>query len=174
MAMIDVNSIPFGDIIVRNIDMSIINQNIANRAVALASQMNPEAASQFEEDMKSYECTAKSEGNSISFDLDLSQSYLLKYLANHGTPVTGGDDGIAHNVDGSTYHSNVNPRNWGIELPMLELPVVDGKDEALKILELFSKDAMQNAIRKSTSDIYDYMNPILTEAILNTIGGDST
>lgn len=160
------------DIVLTYVDISIINNAIKQRASALGEQMNPEAAEQFMSDMNQIECSVLSDGSSLSFIAEPSESYLLKYLQAHGTPVAGGDDGTAHNVDGSTYNSRVPKRLWGTPLPELELPVLDGNDEAHHIVELMAPDAARQAVSKSKAEIAEQIYvPYLKQEISKSLGG---
>ena len=95
----DMTNIIIGDIVAAGVDVSVINNNIKQRANDLASQMNPDAAAQFVSDMSEIECVVSSNGNTITGKLQPSQSYLLNYLKSHGTPVSGGDNGTAQTAD---------------------------------------------------------------------------
>lgn len=167
----DMSNIPLGDIVAPNVDVGPINRAIKDRAEGLASQMNPEAAEQFVSDMSSLECSVEGAGYELSFSLHPSQSYLLEYLKSHGVPVAGGDGGTAHNVDGSTYQSLVNPKLWGTELPWLELPVLDGEDEAKHIVEIMGSDAGQDAVNRSGSEIIQAVKPEVMNEVRQMIGG---
>lgn len=156
------------DIVISYVDVDIINNAIKQRALALGEQMNPEAADQFISDMNEIVCSVKSNGSSLTFSAEPSESYLINYLKSHGTPVAGGDDGTAHNVDGSTYQSRVPERLWGTPLPEFELPVLDGNDEAQHMVELLAPDAARNAVESSKDEI---AHQIVIPYIQQQIGG---
>lgn len=165
----DMNNV--AEIVVSHIDTQPINQAIKERAEALASQLNPEAAKQFISDMSELVCNARQNGNSASFSVEPSTAYLINYLRSHDTPVLGGDDGTAHNVDGTTYESIVPERLWGTPLPDLELPTIDGEDEAYHIAEIMAQDAMQDAVNRSKQEITEQIaKPYIIEQ-LSSIGG---
>lgn len=170
----DMSNIPAGEIVAPNIDLGPINQGIKDRAFALSSQMNPEAAAQFENDMSALECSVQGEGSSVKFSLRPSNAYLIQYLKDHGTPVTGGDDGTAHNVDGSTYSSDVPPERWGIELPWLELPHLDGEEEAVQIVKLLGPDAAISGVSNSSDALGEAAKPIVEAELQNYLGGGSS
>ena len=69
----DMNSINIADIIINDIDLEPINLAIKARAQALASQLPPEAADQLVSDMDAFECAVTSEGNSVSFKLNVKE-----------------------------------------------------------------------------------------------------
>ena len=77
----DMNNV--ADIVLTHVDVSVINNAIKQRASALGEQMNPEAAEQFMSDMNQIECSVSSDGSSLSFIAEPSESYLLKYLQAH-------------------------------------------------------------------------------------------
>ena len=141
------------DIIINHVDLSIINNAIKQRAEALGSQMNEEAASQFVSDMSQFEASVESSGSSLVFKSKLSDSYLLNYLKNHGTPVAGGDNGEAHNVDGSTYESRVPKALQGTPIPWYELPHLDGEEEVQHLVEIMAPDAAEDAANNSADEI---------------------
>ena len=164
----DMNSINIADIIINDIDLEPINLAIKARAQALASQLPPEAADQLVSDMDAFECAVTSEGNSVSFKLNVKESYLIEYLKSHGTPVTGGDQGEAHNVDGSTYESRVPPDLWGTPLPWLELPHLEiVKSEIEPILKIMAPEAVKSSINSSSSAFKDILKMMLTQELKN-------
>jgi len=167
----DTSNIPIGIIAAANADPEIINRAIRNRAETLAGEMRPEAAAQFVADMGELQCVIEGEAQGLTFSLTPSQSYLLNYLKSHGTPVTGGDGGTVHDVDGSTYPSKVPPQLWGVPLPWLELPTVQGEDEAQHILEIMAPDCANDAVQKSSAEIAELIKPIVTQEISQRLGG---
>lgn len=170
----DMSNLPAGEIVISHIDVKPINEAIEHRAETLASQLPSDAAEQFINDMKAYECTVLANGSQISFKPNISESYLINYLKNHSTPVTGGDGGIAHNVDGSTYQSDVPQQLWGQPLPWLELPTLQGEDEVYHIIEVMAKDAVENAIANSTHEISEAVKPIVSQQIREALGGGAS
>lgn len=147
----DINNL--GDIVVNHVDLTIINNAIKQRAEALGGQLNADAAAQFISDMSQIECSVESNGTGLVFNTKLSDSYLLNYLKNHTTPVSGGEGGEAHNVDGSTYESGVPYQLQGTPLPWYELPTVEGQDEANKVVEIMASDASRAAVNSSLPEI---------------------
>ena len=161
------------DVIIPYVDVQPINLAIKQRAEALAGQMNPEAAEQFVSEMKAITCSVTSKENTISFKLQPSNDYLIEYLKNHGTPVSGGENGTVHDVDGSTYESLVPEQLQGTELPWLELPTLDGEDEAWHIAELMASDAAQNAVNLSKEQIAEQkVKPYIQQELSSMFGGD--
>jgi hypothetical protein len=167
------SNIHTGEIVASKIDVSIINQGIKNRADALSGEMNPEAAAQFLKDMSARVCTVEGEGSSVKFAVQPSESYMIEYLKNHDIPVAGGDNGTAHNTDGSTYTSSVPQKFWGTELPWLELPHLDGEEEAIHIVELLAPDATRNGISSSSAEIGKAAKTLVAAEIQNYLGGGS-
>ena len=168
----DMSNVPTAEIIASGIDLLPINDAIKLRAKTLAAELNKEAATQFESDMSAFECSVKSNGSILSFSLNLNESYLIKYLQNHGTPVSGGDNGIAHNVDGTTYQSNVPEQLQGTPLYMYELPEIDGEDEAKQLVQIMAPDATENAIAKKHDEIGKAIMPYVEQEISEILGGD--
>ena len=165
-------NIPTAELTVSNIDLEPINQAILIRAQNLAEQMSAEAGEQFIKDMSSLECSVSADGTMLSYSVSPSQSYLIEYLKSHGTPVSGGDNGTAHNVDGSTYTSKVPKRLQGTELPRFELPALDGEDEAKQLLKIMAPDATNDGIRKSKSAIGQAAAPYVKKEVNKILGGD--
>lgn len=165
--------IDLATIVMSHIDVSPINRAIQQRAEVLASQLNPEAAEQFASDCKSYSCNVAMDGDNIAFTPEVSESYLIEYLRSHGTPVAGGDNGTAHNVDGSTYESNVPEKFWGTPLPWLELPTIDGKEEVMHIIQLMAKDAVQDSVSRSNKEIKEAAFAYAKDKLSGVIGGGS-
>ena len=167
----DMSNLHAGEIVAPKIDVSIINQGIQDRAGALSGEMNPEAAAQFLKDMSALVCTVEGEGSLVKFSVQPSESYIIEYLKNHDIPVAGGDNGTAHNVDGSTYTSSVPQKFWGTELPWLELPHLDGEEEAVHIVELLAPDATRIGISNSSAEISEAAKPLVAAEIQNYLGG---
>ena len=165
----DMSNIHVAEIIINDLDLEPINLAIKARAQALASQLSPEAADQLISDMDAFECTISADGNSVSFGLDIKESYLVEYLKNHETPVAGGDNGIAHNVDGTTYKSRVDPNLWGTELSWLKLPLLDVEEEAGQILKIMAPDAVKASINSSSSAFRDVLKMMMTQEIKNIL-----
>ena len=164
----DMNNINIADIIINDIDLEPINLAIKARAQALASQLPPEAADQLVSDMDAFECAVTSEGNSVSFKLNVKESYLIEYLKNHGTPVAGGDGGTVHNLDGSTDTSNVTQNLWGTPLPWLELPHLEiVKSEIEPILKIMAPEAVKSSINSNSSAFKDILKMMLTQELKN-------
>lgn len=165
--------IDLATIVISHMDVSPINRAIQQRAEALASQLRPEAAEQFLSDFKSYSCNAALEGDEIAFTPEVSESYLIEYLKDHGTPVAGGDNGTAHNVDGSTYESRVPEKFWGTPLPWLELPTIDGKEEVSHVIQLMAGDAIRDSVNRSNKEIKDIAYTYFRDKLSEMLGGDS-
>ena len=163
-------TINIANIIAENVNLEIINQAIKQRAQALASQLEDQAADQFISDMSSFESSIECDGTGLVFKIRPSETYLLSYLQSHSTPVSGGDGGQAHNVDGSTYESNVPDRLQGTPLPWYELPSIDGEEEVQQLIKIMAPDAAKNAIGNSMEQIKEkIVIPFLQEEL---IGGD--
>lgn len=158
-------------IVIPYINTEPILSALKSRAEALAGQMNPEAGSQFASDMQSIDCNVQDQGENISFAPQISESYIVNYLASHDTPVAGGDNGTAHNVDGSTYQSNVPKKFWGTPLPFLELPIIDALNEAIQIVRLLAPDAVKDAISNSKEKILEVIKPQIIQEFTTALGG---
>lgn len=168
----DTNNIPIGDIVISNIDIDLINSAIRQRAESIGSQLPADAAAQLQTDMSAIECQATSTGSGIQFSTKISESYLLSYLQKHGTPVSGGDGGIVHDLDGSTHESRVPKQLQGTPLPWYELPTLDGEDEIKHIIEIMAPDAVQDGINKSRSAIAETIAPIMIDKVIGMLGGE--
>jgi len=162
---------PFGEIIAPNVDTGPINNGIYQRAIALSEQLNPDAAAEFLSEMSAFQCTVKGEGKSIHFSLEANGGYLLGVLHNPPVPLAGGDGGTAHNADGSTYQSAVDPKFYGNPLESLQLPRIEGEQEANHIVELFAGDAANDAASKSDDAISNAIEPQLQEMVAQQFGG---
>ena len=168
----DMNNINIAEIIIGDIDLEPINLAIKARAQALASQLPQEAADQLIGDMEAFECAVTSEDNSVSFKLNVKESYLIEYLKSHGTPVAGGDNGEAHNVDGSVYQSRVDPSLWGTPLPWLELPHLEiAKEELEPILKIMAPEAVKSSINSNSSAFKDILKMMLVQELKNIFSG---
>lgn len=161
------SNIPLGDIVAPNVDTLPILTAIQTRGSALASQLPADAAAQLQSDVGAYEISVVGQGKSVTFQTRMNESYLVGYLSSHGTPVSGGDGGSAHNVDGSTYTSSVPSQLQGTPLPWYELPIIEVESELNHVVELFASDAVENAAARSTEAITEAVKP----EIIGMIGG---
>lgn len=171
MGMIDaLDSIPVGEIVAKHVDSAALNRRLLDLINRLATQLNEEASAQFINDTKAIELQVNGESSSVTGSLTVPEAYLLEYLADHDIPVAGGDGGTAHNVDGSVYHSRVNPNFWGTELPELALPVFDVKEEAENLAPILLRDEIENnAMPASTGEIGEQAAPIMSELVASCI-----
>ena len=167
----DMNNARLAEIIAANINSYPIEQAVDDRTSALCEQMGDEAAAQFKEDMSAININIKAVGDVIEFSSNIDNTYLINYLKNHSVPVAGGDGGIAHDVDGSIYHSIVNPKFWGNELESLNLPIFDAQKEVDNILSIMSQDATEDGADKSIKQIESCVLSEANQKIDNAIGG---
>ena len=122
--------------------------------------------------MSAYQCFVSSDGSNVSFKTKIESSYLIEYLKSHGTPVSGGEDGTAHNLDGTTYESKVDPDLWGTPLPWYELPTLQGEDEVKHLIEIMAPDAVNAAAKLSTHEIAEAVSPYVKTELEKALGGD--
>lgn len=169
----DMNSIATGEIVAKHIDAERIRQRLSDRFSVLASQLPADAASQFMQDSQAIECQVSGNGQTVSFGLKPSESYLIKYLESHSTPVSGGSGGMVHELDGSVRQSLVDPDLWGTELPWLELPILDCKNEAEQFLQIIAPEEVQASIASSKNEIAQAAVPVVTKQIQQLFGGDA-
>lgn len=178
MDMSDIGKhVPLGEIIVKYIDKEKINNRLSERIQALSYQLNDKASAQLQEDAGKVEADIQGEGKQILAKIALKQSYLIQYLKNHDVPVAGGDNGTAHNVDGSTYQSSVDPKFWGNELESLMLPIMDVIEEEENLLNITFKEDVEEAQSAASEEICEALKPdvaaAVAEHIQHTVGGGS-
>ena len=77
-------------------------------------------------------------------------------------------------MDGSTYISDVPPERRGIKLYDLELPHLDGEEEAVQIVKLFSRDAAISGVNNSSGALGEAAKPIIEAKFKNYLGGGSS
>jgi len=159
------SNIPLGSIVAPNVDIGPIKTALETRGAALGSQLPSDAAAQLQSDVNAYEVVVDGSGDSVSFKTQMNESYLVGYLASHGTPISGGDGGTAHNLDGSTYTSRVPHQLQGTPLPWYELPIVEVESELNHVVELMAHDAVENAMSKSSSAIAEAVKPEVIEMV---------
>jgi len=180
MAMNDLASqIHAGEIIVKYIKTDKLKEMWDERVKALAYQMDDESANQLASDASSFEIKISGEGNKVKAENVLSETYLINYLKSHDVPVSGGEGGTVHNVDGSTYTSSVPQQLQGTPLPWYELPIIDIKNEADNFLGITFPDEVEVANSRAIEEIKEAATPYFTEYVSKYLsqhlsGGAST
>lgn len=166
----DIN-IATGEVVAKYVNTDEINRSIQERIAVLSGELNPEAAAQLVADGNKLETVVEGHGNSVSGKNVLKESYLIEYLKQHDIPVSGGDGGTAHNVDGSPYSSKVPIQLQGNELESLMLPIIDVKTEADNYLNIVFKDKVEEAATNAAGEIKELITPTVKEMVANEIGG---
>jgi len=154
-----------GEIIVKYINPDTLKRMWDERVKALASQMDDESANQLASDASSFEIKITGEGNKVKAENVLAESYLINYLKSHGVPMSGGEGGTVHNVDGSTYTSSVPPQLQETPLPWYELPIMDIKNEADNFLAITFPDEIEAAQSRAIEEIKEAATPYITEYV---------
>ena len=128
---------------------------------------NPKAIEELQKEVDAMYWSCSSNGPDVVFNLEEPEetTFVDTVSEDQGVPVSGGDNGIAHNPDGTTYQSQA--KVFGIELPWFVLPVVDFKEEIKKRSNALARDCASSAINENKSVIYE---PLERE-IKNVLGG---
>lgn len=170
----DLSDIPVGEIVSKNMNIEPMNNSIKVRAEMLASQLNPKAAEEVISETQGLKWMITGEGASIKFSIAEVKMPFVDQLANGPIiPVAGGDNGIAHNPDGSTYQSAVPERFYGNPLESLALPKSDLVNEIGQTGKLFAEDAFVNAAAASEGEINNIVGPRCMEELLKALKGGS-
>ena len=168
----DLSDIPFGEIIAKNIDLDPMNNSLKVRAEMLASQLNPKAAAEVVSEAGGLQWTVTGQNNSIGFEVVEKNIPFINQLANGPiVPVAGGDNGTAHNPDGTTYQSKVPEKFYGNPLESLALPRAEFMNEIEHTGELLAVDAYDNSAQVSSGEIEQLIAPRCEEEIARAFGG---
>lgn len=168
----DLNDIPFGEIIAKNVDLGPINNSVKVRAEMLASQLNPKAAAEVTSEAEGLQWSVSAQNNSVIFEITEANIPFINQLANGPSiPVAGGDNGTAHNPDGSTYQSNVPKVFYGNPLESLALPKADLMNEIQYTGKLFASDACNSSAQASNGEIKQLVLPRFSNEVAKIMKG---
>lgn len=165
------DGLPIGEIVAKHINLSKLKDETHRRMQTLANELPSDAAAQMLEDVGAIDIDIKGQGNSIGANFSVSESYLIKYLSSHSTPVIGGDSGTVHELDGSTRSSIAPKQFYGTPVPWLELPNFDCKEEMTNFLNVLLPMYAEEAAAESGEEIKELLAPRVKEVVANEIGG---
>ena len=170
--------IPAGEILAKYINVDRMNKRKDERLETLANELNPEAAAQLIADGQKFVTVVEGKGNSVKARNQITESYLITYLADHDVPKSGGDNGTAHNVDGSTYKSLVPPELQGEELESLMLPIIDVIEEMNNLNRITLPEevavAKPQAAEEIKNLIAEKVKPYFVQRVQQIFGGDAS
>jgi len=174
MGMSDVfANIPIGEYVAEEVDLSPMQSMILVRIAALAPLLgnnNPKGVAELTKELALLLWKVEGEGQSVKFILTEKKNIpFIEDIVDGTTAIAGGDGGIAHNPDGSTYRSEVDPKFWGNKLDSLSLDAINVKEDIQNLGKIYASDAIGSALRsKSVS------SKVISDAapgITNEIGG---
>jgi hypothetical protein len=165
------DGLPVGEIVVKHMNISKLKDEIERRMQTLSNELPPDAAAQMLEDAGAIVLDIQGHGNSIGADFSVTESYLIKYLSSHSTPVIGGDSGTVHELDGSIRSSIAPKQFYGTPVPWLELPNLDCKEEMTNFLNVLLPLYTEEAIPEAGEEIKELIAPKVKEIVANEIGG---
>lgn len=141
-----------------------------SRFLVCASEygMNDKESEELMTIAESIRCTIQNEGDAFSLNIEYGDSPYLNIIE-HGmeAPLTGGDGGIAHNPDGSTYRSNVPVQFQGNPIESFAKQGEDVMGEVRMMLTDLFRNAILEAVSESKQEIADTYR----SEIQNRLGG---
>ena len=112
-----------------------------------------------------------SEGKSVGININYGHSKYLDVIQNGmPAPLTGGDGGVAHNPDGSTYNSQVNPNFWGQPIESFAKQGEDVMGEISTMIKDLFRNELTMCVDESKSEITDAVKTYLIPNYLH-LGG---
>ena len=169
--------IPAGEILAKYINVERMNQRLQDRIATLAQELNEEASAQLIKDGKKIQVNVQGQGDTITAKNILTESYLIEYLQDHDVPKSGGVNGIAHNVDGSTYISAVPLELQGQEIQEYMLPIMDIIEESNNLTGITFPEEAEVAKPKAIDEMKETAVPMIKSHIAENaqkeIGGGS-
>lgn len=112
-------------------------------------------------------CELTSDGSSVSLSIlyDDNNEYLHIIQKGMEAPLTGGDNGIATNPDGTQYHSKVPKQLWGNEIESYAKPAEDVKGEVKMMLHDLFMQRVQEVISENKVEIAKQIKPYIEKEI---------
>ena len=104
-------------------------------------------------------------GVSLSIEYDDDYEYLNVIQEGMDAPLTGGNNGIVTNPDGSTEQSKVPQTLWGTPLEQYAKEGEDVIGEIRTMLTDLFKDRVQEAVSESKQKITDIVKPYITNEL---------
>ena len=139
------------------------------RFLALSAEFNgnDKEAAEIEKIADRVQCIITNNENSFDLEIKFNESsnnYFEIISEGMPAPVSGGDDGIAHNPDGSTYHSKVPEQLCGTVLDEYAETGIDIVGEIKMMLKDLFYDRIMEAINNAKREIAEaYKQIIFTE-----------
>ena len=102
-------------------------------------------------------CSIKETGSGVSLSVDYDEDYEYFDVIQQGmeAPLTGGNNGVVTNPDGSTTHSNVPEQLWGTPIEEYAKEGEDVIGEIKMMLTDLFKERVQEAVSECRSQIAD-------------------
>ena len=136
-----------------------------SRFLALSAEFNSNAeeAEEIENIADHIVCKISNDSSSFALSLDYIDDSNYFELINKGSPapLAGGDNGIAHNPDGTPYYSRVPEQLWGTRLDFLARQGIDIIGETKQMLLDLFKDRITEAIQAAKQRIAEAFKPMI-------------
>ena len=118
-------------------------------------------------------CSIFVDGSSISLELRFDKKDNWYNIILHGmkAPLTGGNGGIAHNPDGSTYESQVPPQLQRRPIEEFAKEGIPLEQEILTIVETLYDGIVKEAAHACSDEIAEAYKPYIIEQINKVLGG---
>lgn len=138
------------------------------RFLALSAEFNEneKEAAEIEKIADQIKCTITYSDNLFDLEIFFDDNSNYFEIINEGmpAPVAGGDNGIAHNPDGSTYKSNVPEQLWGNVLDEYAENGIDIMGETKTMLKDLFYDRIMDAINNEKGKIAEaYKTQLISE-----------
>lgn len=129
-----------------------------SRFLVLSTEFNDneKEAAEIEKIADRVRCTIELDGSAFLLHINFEErsgNYFEIMTEGMPAPLTGGEGGIAHNPDGTAYHSAVPPQFWGQPLEGFAETGVDIVGEIKMMLTDLFKNHIQEAVRNNKQEI---------------------
>lgn len=136
-----------------------------SRFMVLATEYsgNEKEAAEVERLANAVLCSISQSGSGFSLNTEFQENSNYFEIMTNGmpAPLAGGSGGIAHNPDGSTYHSNVPPHLWGTVLEELAKTGTDIVGEIKMMLTDLFRNRVQEAVNNNKPSIAQLAKQVL-------------
>ena len=110
-------------------------------------------------------------GISLNINFDEKENWWGIVTGGMSAPLTGGNGGIAHNPDGSTYSSKVPEALQGNPIPQFAKQGIDIESEMKMMAKDLFIDIVNEIISSSSDEIAEAVKPYIVQEINNALGG---
>lgn len=112
------------------------------------------------------------EGISLSLNFDEKENWWKIINEGMSAPLTGGNGGVAHNPDGTTYISKVPEALQGKPIPQFAKHGIDIESEIETMIKDLFTNIVNEIISSNSEEIAEAVKPYIVQELNKVLGGD--